>query len=397
MFEVFDNNAERSPRSLRQRLNLIKPTSAIQSFGESQITIADLAATVFLRVLDRQIALLADALVQSAKRSERCRNIAKERLGSIVQRTFGGSVELFEFGSNLTKLITPFSDIDLGLSHKTSKIYYPTMAVDMLQVLSENLTDLEFVVKTNPILKATVPVIKVDIDPSVPFEDSPVAGERRIVKCDIIVKIEDNLSLEHTSTRTTNYVIEASNAYSSFFSNILVLKFSLNCVDLANSYKGGLNSYGLCLLYIAYLKTNKLEKERSLGATFLGFLEFMIKFDASSYGVFLGSTSKCLISKSLYQGNDIGQLLVMDPTQFAHKNVTSTCTLLYTIVDFFKMVYDGLSGVRERAAEAVRTRTELRSAGWEKAIEEELHAAMGCGLKLEDSLLFALLQLQKFD
>ena len=42
-----------------------------------------------------------------------------------------------------------------------------------------------------------------------------------------------------------------------------------------NSYTGGLNAYGLCILLVAFLCSKNLEKEEKCSITFFGFLEFL--------------------------------------------------------------------------------------------------------------------------
>ncbi len=57
----------------------------------------------------------------------------------------------------------------------------------MLHLLSENLRMCDFVTKSTPILQATVPVIKINADPNIVFEDFPASEQSFSLMFDIIV------------------------------------------------------------------------------------------------------------------------------------------------------------------------------------------------------------------
>ena len=381
------------PVSLRERINLVKPGFKIDEFVAPPPSLIERVDLAFFRALEAQIVRITDALIANAELTEESRRLVKERLVSVVERTFEGAVELYDFGSNATKLITPFSDIDLGLKHKTTNNIFPAMAINMLSCLSDNLNGLAFVEKTTAILSATIPVVKIEADPSVPFEDLQCFPRPISVKCDIIVSIDEGYKVEHTSTRTTKYVVDASKQYPTFFRNVLLAKYMLNCLNMASSYRGGLNSYGLCLFYIAFLKSSHYEKVKNLGLCLFKFLEFVASFDAVNLGIFISLQSKSTISRSWYQGQDLGQLLVMDPTDFAHKNVTSTCNIFPTIQSLFGDIAKQLIEIRDRTFFQA-SEEELKNGAVDNVIERVLATELKSEGDLEELLLFQALSLK---
>ncbi len=124
----------------------------------------------------------------------------------------------------------------------------------MLSILHENLKLCKFIIKLTPILSAAVPVLKIEADTSIDFEGTKSSKDKYIIKADIIVDLVEDVNLIGTAFRTTNYIKICIDNYPTFFKNIIFMKYILGAHDLSNTYKGGLNAYGLCLLYIAFLE-----------------------------------------------------------------------------------------------------------------------------------------------
>jgi len=59
--------------------------------------------------------------------------------------------------------------------------------------------------------------------------------------------------------------------------------------DLCNTYIGGLNAYGLCILLVAFLEHKNLEKETDTSKVFFSFIHFICKeFNSMQHVVNLG-------------------------------------------------------------------------------------------------------------
>lgn len=291
---------------------------------------------LFEERLSAQIEQSVERLIELSQALDAAREMIKARITLIVLRTFREEVELVEFGSYITRLTTPLSDIDLGLRHRRLHLFSHAVVAEMLECLSENLAGVAFITNVTTILTASVPVIKIEADPSIAFEDLPVGPRPQPIKCDVIVLAEEGFGVEHSSIRTTWYICDAITRYPTFHKNILLLKYCLNCLDATNAYKGGLNSYGLSLIYIAFLRSEGLQDNRHLGSVLLRFLSFIASFDADRNAIFLNNPSKPVIAKEFYMGPELSQLLVMDPTSLVPKNVTASCLLFSVIADFFR-------------------------------------------------------------
>ena len=74
------------------------------------------------------------------------------------------------------------------------------------------------------------------------------------LKIDIVIDKRESISLVSTAFRTTNYIKECVRLYPSFKRNIIFLKYIMGMKSFDIPYKGGMNSYSLSLLYIAFLE-----------------------------------------------------------------------------------------------------------------------------------------------
>lgn len=167
------------------------------------------------------------------------RTYVKNRLNAILQRVIGTPfVYLQEFGSVATGLLTPFSDLDLVMRHTNSQ--EREHQVYLLNIFSSELSSHQFVVNQTPVLAATVPVLKLEVDPSIPFEDFPKPTTKFTVKTDIIVEQLDLLEAYSVAIRTTEFTLWCIQNHPTFFEVVLLLKFALASNGLSNAYKGKL-------------------------------------------------------------------------------------------------------------------------------------------------------------
>ena len=75
---------------------------------------------------------------------------------------------------------------------------------------------------------------------------------------DIIVNAIDHVNFQSSSQNTTEIIKHCVKVYPTFLRNIIFLKFFLSYKQLNSSYLGGLNSYGLSLLYVAYIESKNI-------------------------------------------------------------------------------------------------------------------------------------------
>ena len=274
----------------KHKLNDSIDTAIENSSNEiSETQVVEQVKSQFNKVMDDSTNEIMAELESYTQKLDIGRKIVQERINTIVQKTFNNnSVYVQEYGSYATRLLTPYSDMDLSI--QGCLMLDKEQAIEMLQVLSDNLKLFGFVKHTMSILTAIVPVIKIEADPSVEFEESGTISEPMRIKVDIIVDLMDVFNPISTPMRTTDYIRYCITTYPSFYKNVLFLKFALNCNDFTNAYKGGLNAYGLCILYVAYIEFYNLEKSIEHFKLLRGFLKFLAsQFNPEAQAVYFGT------------------------------------------------------------------------------------------------------------
>lgn len=278
--EIFSNPEDKKNSDGKKTEKLNDPTL------NSQIRIKNAIHSVF----NDQITEITDNLQSHAASLEEARLIIIDRINSIVKKTFNDNdIEIKSYGSFSTKLLTPYSDLDLSI--QGCLLLEREQNIQMLQILTENLRLFSFVTKANSILTAAVPVVKLEADPSIEYQNSDVHPISVKIKVDIIVDLTDGINPMPTSLRTTNYVHYCLQNYPTFLKNMLLLKFGLNCHGLSNSYNGGLPSYALFVLYVSFIEHLNREKEECHFTLLLDFLDFIVnKFNPDKQAVYFGSS-----------------------------------------------------------------------------------------------------------
>ncbi len=285
---------------------------------------------LFFKNLSQNINKVIDELKNFSNGLESQRKIIIKKIEEVTKSSFPeNEIFLKEYGSYATKLLTPFSDVDLSIQHH-NQFLGKNGAVKMLSILNDNLSLYEFVLETQPIFTAIVPVLKIYVDSDFVNQNTLKGNSSEFLKKEIVYvkKTEDdkskenseflanlekmekksdqqnekkkyiqfditvdisNLSFPSTPHRTTDFINFCIKNYPSFYKNILFLKYVFSYKDLSNVYKGGLNAYGLSISYVAFLlKTNQTNSTNNTELLFQ-FLQFLAKeFDPNKQMINLG-------------------------------------------------------------------------------------------------------------
>lgn len=204
---------------------------------------------LFFQGLSFEIQHIVSNLNNFSKQFTKARQIVKTRLNDILQdRVNNKCVFIQDFGSFSTGLLTPFSDLDLAIRQTNSETR--EHLIFLLNLLQIELINLNFVLKQIPITTASIPVLKIEADPSVEFRESECHFKPIVIKTDIIVEQNEAFDAISTPFRTTEFVKWCVDFEVTFFEVVLLMKFSLSSNSLSNSYTGELKRRIECLFAI---------------------------------------------------------------------------------------------------------------------------------------------------
>ncbi len=215
------------------------------------------------------------------------------------------------------------SDIDLVIVPK-DEWKFP----DPNEVLERFVVSLEKSRGTFPniklLSKATVPVIK--------LESSP---ELHNIKLDLTVK-----SATHRGLQCVEIVKEYLKQFPQLQPLLLLLKYMLKLTELNDPYKGGLTSYGLLLMLVAFFKAKtEWPKDVSLGKWLLWVMHFYAKWNAHWTIVYprVPFAKLSVLDQPVFVQSEYSDVpIIVDPlSQVPPHNVTKTTEKIGEIQDIF--------------------------------------------------------------
>lgn len=254
-------------------------------------------------------------------------------LEQLISKSLPRKFHISIFGSFATGLFTPLSDIDLAIE-SDPPARTPLEAASLLRTIVDSLKvapiDLEIV----PILSASIPVAKKTCEAS--FVDPNLEGVK--IHCDLSAIIKESPDQTCSSAATTSFLIKAIKENPHFSTIVCLLKYSLGCQGLINTYKGGINSFGLALICLAGIRHMKVVEIDSLGEAFRKVLTFIARiFKSDSQMIDLNDKS-ILLTKSLDLDIVSNGLIVFDPTLSKPRNVLPSCHSWQKAVDLCENV-----------------------------------------------------------
>ena len=199
------------------------------------------------------------------------------------------------YGSSVSGLSIENSDVDImvKLRKKSEEKDYINK---IMNILVENLKkcELSYLRKIIPISSASVPVIKLDCDLCT---ESSFYNEMNSLlqkyEINYIINYNDmsKLFFDITFFETENelekipselmldYIKKCTLLYPQIFDIVYIMKRYLFNRKLNKSYQGGLSSYSLFLLTLAFIKSNKNKYEIPIGSLFIEYLYFYSNFN----------------------------------------------------------------------------------------------------------------------
>ena len=198
------------------------------------------------------------------------------------------------YGSNISGLSIENSDIDImvKIRKNQNEINYTNRIMNtIVQKLNNDYQELNYIKNITPIYTASVPVIKIECDLST---DSYLLSDlNQLIKTynlsynnltklffDITFFEIDNEQDKIPSELMIEYIKQSTKIYPQIYDIIYIMKKFLSIRKLNQSYQGGISSFSLFLLILAFIKFfSKNNIEFPIGSLLIEFLRFYSNFD----------------------------------------------------------------------------------------------------------------------
>ena len=255
------------------------------------------------------------------------------------------------YGSSISGLSIENSDIDIMVKLRQNKneINYLCRTMEnMVSCLNKN--NIKYITKIIPIYTASVPVIKIECDLS---NDEYFSGEIKTImkKYDLTYNDITKLYFDITFFEVENekekipselmidYIKESISLYPQIIDIIYIMKRFLLNRKLNKSYQGGISSYSLFLLTLAFIKNLKNIYDMPIGSLLIEYLCYYSNFNFYSYVIQPNKDNEKEIflkneSEMIYKNN----LKIIDP--ITGINVAKSTFKIEEIQKAFKEGFD---------------------------------------------------------
>ena len=190
------------------------------------------------------------------------------------------NIDIIKYGSFITNLSIEGSDVDLLIKYKPIQ-NNNTFISDLISILYKNKEQFDYI---KPITTASVPVIKIQFDVTslIVLKDFPNYIENddlNKLKFDITFKEDTFYSINYI--KTIEFVKESIINFPNIKKIVLFVKRYFKKINLNKSYNGGLSSYSIFLMVLAFLKKNQFYNNISIGKQLYYIIEFYSFFNFS--------------------------------------------------------------------------------------------------------------------
>jgi len=302
--------AKLKEKEFRKYRKEIKGKNEIEYLSK-KYSVSTLPRAYILNKLDKEIDEFYNWMkLESIQLNPTKEKILQEMLNHI--HAVDPNLDLRIYGSHSVDLSIPSSDIDL--------IIIPTQRMfrngpqTILQELQRVVQQQKYVVMTKSISNSSMPVLRIECN-----------EEMWNIKLDVTVKDVRHKGIE--CSEMTKKMIEMFPAIEKL---ILVLKYVLKISELNDPYHGGLSSYGMLLLLIAYFQEfHKEIHDMKVSEILLGILHFYGNFNFHSTFVMVqypwDPNSKGSIF--LNSKDEFEVPMVIDPLVLTTTNVVTKSTM----------------------------------------------------------------------
>ncbi|CAD8126390.1 unnamed protein product [Paramecium sonneborni] len=333
--QQFEQNISTPEKKKLIKKNLVLPKKVEQNEESIDENLMNLAFQQMIKKLDLDIKEFIDQIRRENDQQFPIRQLIFNRIQFIIQYLFKDAGVCL-FGSCATRLALPDSDIDIGITGLETNLLNQKM-----DMIIEFLYKMNWVKRIKPIYptQTTLPLIKLWVDPSIPFRN----GNMNLPHIDLLCQsqlIQVDISffghIQHlglTSTELTCYWIQE---YQELKTITLLFKSLLKKRGLNDQSKGGISSFCLVLLVVAFLEYYYQQNSgfHSIGLATYKFLEFYgTKFNAHSMGIF-------------YKGFDQNPFFYLEKEDFQLTIVSPiTCEIISQSSSFVQTILQDIQGL----------------------------------------------------
>ena len=258
------------------------------------------------------------------------------------------------YGSSISGLSIENSDVDIMVKlrkNSNEKNYIN----EIMNILVENLqkSDLKYIKNIFPISSASVPVIKLNCD----FSDTPLFFEELnsiLIKnnnisinnndinklyFDITFFLTENELEKIPSELMIDYIKECTLNYPQIFDIVYIMKRFLFNKKLNKSYQGGISSYSLFLMTLAFIKLYKNNYDIPIGSLFIEYLYFYSNFNF--YNTLIQPSKENNIFENIENNLQKCSLNIIDP--ITELNVAKSTFKIDQVQNAFREGLDNIS------------------------------------------------------
>ncbi|CAK73312.1 unnamed protein product (macronuclear) [Paramecium tetraurelia] len=260
------------------------------------------ARTLMIKKLDMDIREFNDLILTQNQEILQMRRLIYDRIQFVINslfREYNATVRLF--GSCATGLALPESDIDIGI---TGFELLPSNQLNgPIQKIIEFLQNMKWVTNIRAITTSSMPLIKLQVDPSISFVESShkillpqidlitnydKESPSRIFSVDIsFFQYQGSKQNWHLGQISTEQTLQWLSFYSELRPIVLLFKSLLKKRGLNDQYKGGISSFCIIQMILAFLESCYHQGQASsIGFITYKFLQFYgMEFDTKKTGI----------------------------------------------------------------------------------------------------------------
>ncbi|CAD8063252.1 unnamed protein product [Paramecium sonneborni] len=311
------------------------------------------AKVLMIKKLDMDMREFNDIILSQNQQILKLRKIIYDRLQFVINylfKDFNSQVRLF--GSCATGLSLQESDIDIGI---TGFEMCPNSQLNIpIQKITEFLQKMRWVKNIVAITSSIMPLIKLQVDPTISFVQSSLPIGLPYI--DLIINPDDDIHRQifsvdisffqytgpkqnhHLGLISTELTLQWLSFYSELRPIILLFKSLLKKRGLNDQYKGGISSFCIIQMVLAFLECFYHQHQASsIGFTTYNFLKFYgTEFDPKTTGI----SYKGFNENPFYDLNefdDQSEITIVSP--ITNEIISSASSFVLTILQDLKGLY----------------------------------------------------------